>query len=73
MLNFFQTIIQYIETAWLFLVNIFDYTVILTKTVIGSVEIPLILSPIVPTVVWVSMSIIIALGVIKIILGRASV
>lgn len=73
MLNFFQTIIEYIETAWLFLVNIFDYTVILTRTVVGSVEIPLLLSPIVPTFIWVSMSVIIALGVIKIILGRASV
>jgi len=72
MLDFFQTLITYIESLWSFLTGFFEYTVLLTKTVIGSVEIPLLLSPYVPTFLWVSMSVIIALSVIKIILGRAS-
>lgn len=73
MLNFFDTIIQYIETAWEWFTGIIQYTVVLTKTVIGTVDLPILLSPIVPTVLWVSMSLVIALGVIKIILGRTSV
>ena len=72
MLDFFQTLITYIESLWSFLTGFFEYTVLLTKTVSGSVEIPLLLSPYVPTFLWVSMSVIIALSVIKIILGRAS-
>lgn len=73
MLDFFQTIIEYIESGWAFLLGIIDYTLVLTKTVIGSVNIPLLLSPYVPTVIWVSMSLVIALGVVKIILGRTSI
>lgn len=73
MLNFFDTIVQYFATAWEWISGIIQYTVVLAKTVIGTVDIPILLSPIVPTVLWVSMSLVIALGVIKIILGRTSV
>lgn len=73
MLNFFQWLIDILTTFFQFIEGIVRYTIVLTKTVIGTVEIPVILSPLVPTVLWVSMSVIIALGVIKIILGRTSV
>lgn len=73
MLDFFESLLMYIETAWGFFIGIIDYTLVLTKTVIGTVELPIMLSPFVPTVLWVSMSVIIALSVIKIILGRASI
>lgn len=72
MLNFFDTLLTYVDAIWNFLIGIIDYTIVLTKTVLGSVEIPLMLSGYVPTFLWVSMSIVIALSVIKIILGRAS-
>ena len=71
--TFFDTIIEYIQLGWDFFINLTRYTFILTKTVIGTVDIPIKLSPYVPTFLWVSMSVIIALGVIKIILGRTSV
>lgn len=73
MLNFFQWVVDTAHTLVGFLTGIIRYTIVLTKTVIGTVEIPVMLSPLVPTVLWVSMSVIIALGVIKIILGRTSV
>lgn len=73
MVSFFEMVGEYLSSLWAFLGGIIEYTIILTKTVIGTVEIPLLLSPYVPTVIWVSMSLIIALGVIKIILGRASI
>lgn len=73
MLSFFEMVGEYLVSFGAFIGGIVEYTIILTKTVIGTVEIPLLLSPYVPTVIWVSMSLVIALGVVKIILGRASI
>lgn len=72
MVNFFDNLVTYIDAIWNFIAGFIEYIILLTKTVIGTVQIPLQLSGYVPTFLWISMSVVIALSVIKIILGRAS-
>ena len=73
MLNFFDTVIEYIQLVWQFFVNLITGLLNLLTMVIGASMIPQVLVGYVFAPLSAAILALTALGVIKIIVGRDSV
>lgn len=73
MLNFFDTIIEYIEIAWSFLMNIINGLISLFTALAGAIFIPQALTAYVFGPLSAAVAAVMAFGVIKIIVGRNSI
>lgn len=73
MLNFFDTIVEYIELVWQFVVNLVTGLINLLTMVVGASVIPQVLTGYMFAPLSAAILALTALGVIKIIVGRDSV
>ena len=70
MFNFFQTIINYIETIWGFVVNFISSLFTLIQTLLTVTKLPPLLIGYVPSFIAASVMVITSLAVLKVVLGR---
>lgn len=70
MLNFFDTIVGYLETFWAFFTNSLNSLVMLLETALSAVELPLLLINIAPSFLAASISSVMLISVAKLVIGR---
>ena len=73
MLNFFDTVVEYIELVWSYFLNLVTSLLNLLTMVVGATTIPQVLLGYVFAPLGSAMLALTALGVIKIIVGRSSI
>lgn len=69
MLNFFDAIVEFFSALWMLIQNIVSGTLTVLSILPSIVALPFTLGPFVSSLIYASMGIVVALGVVKLILG----
>lgn len=70
MFEFFDKILGFFETLFSFFFSLIETIVVSLGMLLQMVDVPFTFSPLLPSLLYTSMSIVISVGVIKFLLGR---
>ncbi len=69
MLNFFDAVIEFFSALWMMIQNVVTGTLTVLNILPSIIGLPFILGPFVSSLIYASMGIVVAIGVVKLILG----